>query len=299
VRYRGEFDPHGQVVLEVTSGGTGTYANSHKYTGYEREWSTNLDYAKARMFSHNRARFMQPDPLGLGAAELTAPQTLNQYSYVANDPVNFVDPSGLFLIQLCGSYDWGYCDDTGCHTISQQVCILVDTGGWTGPIGPYDPPQGGGGGGGGGPQNPEPQQPPAQPPPLHCQQNIINAMRSAWQRSGNGTRNTEAGFLAYRGRDGQIGTANLPNTNQDRRISFRLSDVLPQGATLTAIFHTHPNSGSATPSTGDPPSDVATANRLRVPIYVISNRGLNVYDPATRQTTELRDNIEWQRPCRE
>jgi RHS repeat-associated protein len=105
VRYRGEFDPHGQVALEAAYGGTGTYANSHKYTGYEREWSTNLDYAKARMFSHNRARFMQPDPLGLGAAELTAPQTLNQYSYVANDPVNFVDPSGLctFNINITGA----------------------------------------------------------------------------------------------------------------------------------------------------------------------------------------------------
>ena len=97
VRYRGEFDPHGQTLLEVTSGGTGTYANSHKYTGYEREWSTNLDYAQARMYNHNRARFMQPDPLGIGAADLSAPQTLNSYSYVGNDPVNFVDPSGLNL----------------------------------------------------------------------------------------------------------------------------------------------------------------------------------------------------------
>jgi RHS repeat-associated protein len=97
VRYRGEFDPHGQVVLEVTSGGTGTYANSHKYTGYEREWSTNLDYAKARMYNHNRARFMQPDPLGLAAASLDYPQSLNLYSYVFNDPANFTDPTGLFL----------------------------------------------------------------------------------------------------------------------------------------------------------------------------------------------------------
>ncbi len=38
---------------------------------------------------------MQPDPLGLGAADATNPQSLNLYSYVQNDPMNFVDPSGL------------------------------------------------------------------------------------------------------------------------------------------------------------------------------------------------------------
>lgn len=37
---------------------------------------------------------MQPDPIGLNSANLRRPQTLNRYSYVQNDPVNFVDPSG-------------------------------------------------------------------------------------------------------------------------------------------------------------------------------------------------------------
>jgi RHS repeat-associated protein len=97
--YRGEFDPHGQVVLEIPNG---SYLNSHKFTGYEREWSTNLDYAKARMYNHNRARFMQPDPLGLRAAELTVPQSLNLYGYVGNDPINYVDPDGLFFKKLFG-----------------------------------------------------------------------------------------------------------------------------------------------------------------------------------------------------
>jgi len=156
VRYRGEFDPHGQVALEAAYGGTGTYANSHKYTGYEREWNTNLDYAQARMFSHNRARFMQPDPLGLGAADMTAPQTLNQYSYVQNDPVNFVDPSGLLAI-FC-TPDTMTCDpNTGVCTICAGECHLVGGGGGAGggltfgggglTGGGIDPQTGGGGGG--------------------------------------------------------------------------------------------------------------------------------------------------------
>jgi len=94
VVYRGEFDPYGQSLYEWEAPGP-TNLNSHKYTGYERDNVTNLDYAKARTYHHNRGRFMQPDPLGLGAADTTNPQSLNLYSYVRNDPVNFTDPTGM------------------------------------------------------------------------------------------------------------------------------------------------------------------------------------------------------------
>ena len=91
VMYRGEFDPYGQVLLETGS----TLLNSHKYTGYERDEATGLDYANARMFTSARGRFTQPDPSGLGAANQAIPQSLNRYSYVSNDPINFYDPDGL------------------------------------------------------------------------------------------------------------------------------------------------------------------------------------------------------------
>jgi len=42
---------------------------------------------------------MSPDPLGMGAADLTNPQSLNQYSYVGNNPTNVSDPNGM---------DWGW-----------------------------------------------------------------------------------------------------------------------------------------------------------------------------------------------
>ena len=264
----------------------------YRYTTYERD-GDGVDQAMMRSYHGWHSRFDQPD-LWDGSYDLTDPQSFNRYSYVQNDPVNYVDPSGLFALNreyfeaMEALWElWLF----GMQMNQRLLPPLID-----GPpeLPAVTPPQvdtsklGE-------PPSTEPQRLPL----LHCQQNIINAMRQAWMRAGNGARKTEAGFITYRGRDGQIGTVNLPNTNQERRISFRLSDVLPQGATLIAIFHTHPNSSSAMPSTGDPPSDVATANRLRVPIYVISNRGLNVYDPATRQTTELRANLDWQRPCRE
>jgi RHS repeat-associated protein len=145
VVYRGEFDPHGQALYEWHSSGQ-TYLNSHKYTGYERDWATNLNYAKARTYHHNRGRFMQPDPLGLGAADVTNPQSLNRYSYVQNDPVNFTDPLGLFRICFWRIEERsGWDGDT--YYVNRPVLVFdgcIDFDG-----GVYEPVGGSGGGGGG------------------------------------------------------------------------------------------------------------------------------------------------------
>ena len=93
VVYTERFDPHGQSVLRISN--NGPYYQSHKFTGYERDYGTNTDNAKARQYHHNNGRFMQPDPLSLGAIDLSNPQSLNLYSYVQNDPINAVDPSGM------------------------------------------------------------------------------------------------------------------------------------------------------------------------------------------------------------
>ena len=93
--FREEYDPHGQTVLCWAP--SGPWYLSRKFTGYERDYAAGTHYAKARQYHHNNARFLQADPLGLGASDLTNPQSLNLYSYVQNDPVNNTDPSGLFL----------------------------------------------------------------------------------------------------------------------------------------------------------------------------------------------------------
>jgi hypothetical protein len=62
------------------------------------------------MYNSARGRFLTPDPIGLKSARLELPQSLNRYSYVLNDPVNSVDPSGLLTIViggfLNGDADW-------------------------------------------------------------------------------------------------------------------------------------------------------------------------------------------------
>ena len=72
--YNGQFDPYGQALLEWSSASL----NTKKFTGYERDGATGLDYANARMYNSGRGRFMQPDRLGLGAADVKRPQTLNR-----------------------------------------------------------------------------------------------------------------------------------------------------------------------------------------------------------------------------
>lgn len=54
----------------------------------------------SRRYSRSQARFEQPDPYG-GSYDLSDPQSFNRYAYVKNDPVNFVDPSGLFELIPC------------------------------------------------------------------------------------------------------------------------------------------------------------------------------------------------------
>src|SRR5207302_8864572 len=65
-----------------------------KFTGYERDGETGLDYAFARYYNDRLGRFMSGDPLG---GDPSDPQTLNLYTYVRNNQINLVDPSGLCI----------------------------------------------------------------------------------------------------------------------------------------------------------------------------------------------------------
>ena len=50
-----------------------------------------------RRYNPVQGRWMSPDPAGLAAVDSTNPQTWNRYSYVANNPLNYVDPLGLMM----------------------------------------------------------------------------------------------------------------------------------------------------------------------------------------------------------
>jgi len=67
-----------------------------KFTGYEHDDESGLDFAQARYYSSAQGRFLSADPL-LSSGEVEEPQTWNRYSYALNNPLVFTDPSGLYV----------------------------------------------------------------------------------------------------------------------------------------------------------------------------------------------------------
>ena len=144
----------GTIDLDPWGGETNRSANSafqpHKYTSYERDGNGGDD-AMHRRYQSNWTRFSQPDPYD-GSYSLTNPQSFNRYAYVNNDPVNFVDPSGLNLA-ITGGFDcqvawegWQRIMGTGMEEFGQFLPGCVTSGGSGG--GGGEPVEPGGGGGG-------------------------------------------------------------------------------------------------------------------------------------------------------
>src|ERR1700693_506118 len=84
-----------------------------KFTGKERDSESALDNFGARYDSSQYGRFMTPDPMGNAVADPSNPQSWNQYSYVINNPVNLVDPTGLDWCEGAPGVSPGECSDSG------------------------------------------------------------------------------------------------------------------------------------------------------------------------------------------
>ncbi len=66
--------------------------NRMRYAQTEKDEATGLDHTWFRKLENISGRWTTPDPLG---GSIGDPQSFNRFSYVGNDPVNSVDPSGL------------------------------------------------------------------------------------------------------------------------------------------------------------------------------------------------------------
>ena len=69
-----------------------TQASRRHYTGHERDINTGLDYMKARYSTATLARFQSVDPI---RGKPASPQSWNRFAYVRNNPMHFVDPTGM------------------------------------------------------------------------------------------------------------------------------------------------------------------------------------------------------------
>ncbi len=83
----GRTEPQGYVTDTVRQ----------KFTKYERDDETGLDYAKARYYANVQGRFTSTDPL-LSSGKPIQPQSWNRYTYCLNNPLILTDPSGLIWV---------------------------------------------------------------------------------------------------------------------------------------------------------------------------------------------------------
>jgi len=84
-----------------------------QFAEMEKDAGTGLDHTPFRKYESGLGRWTSPDPYP-GSMSLTDPQSMNRYAYVQNDPVNFIDPTGLAKKVPCFNVDeqrWELCDD--------------------------------------------------------------------------------------------------------------------------------------------------------------------------------------------
>jgi RHS repeat-associated protein len=75
----------------ATTADTAPDESHHKYTGHESDAETGLYYHGARYYNPALGRFISADSI---IPDLQDPQLLNRYSYVRNNPLTYVDPTG-------------------------------------------------------------------------------------------------------------------------------------------------------------------------------------------------------------
>ena len=90
----GEEIPGGIAGRSSSQFGPGLDNINQKFTGQERDSESGLDFFQARYFSGALGRLLSPDPRNAGA-DLMNPQSWNAYPYGLNNPLRYVDPSGL------------------------------------------------------------------------------------------------------------------------------------------------------------------------------------------------------------
>jgi RHS repeat-associated protein len=132
------------------------------FTGQNSDTVPSLYDFLARRQSPSQGRWISPDPAGFTAVDPTNPQSWNRYAYVSNQPMNTVDPFGLWSQNggdcglWCGDPFGGDCPECGDGSYGGG------TGYTTG-----DTPGTNGGGGDGGPSITE-GDPPSEPSPFSC-----------------------------------------------------------------------------------------------------------------------------------
>ena len=112
---------------------------------------------------------------------------------------------------------------------------------------------------------------------------IVEAFGQAWRRSGDGFSPLEGVVLILRMADGSYRGREMGSTNEHKQFTFAWHPG------TIAIVHTHPNGSDPKPQD----DDIAVANKYHVPIFTITLRGMYVYDPGTKTTSQVMSDLDW------
>jgi hypothetical protein len=127
--------------------------------------------------------------------------------------------------------------------------------------------------------------------PVYCRPTVIEAMKTIWVATGNGTQRYEATFLL----NGRPDDPHVWIEPMTREVMAQHIVIL---STTFAVVHVHPNGSTMFPSTPQNAyegtlGDTGLADKDRVDVYVISHDGLVVYYLRTKQTVILRRGLSW------
>lgn len=138
---RHDYLPFGEELFAGAGGRTTGlgYASGdgvrQQFTSKERDSVTGLDYFGARYYASVQGRFTSPDSY---AGRLVNPQTLNLYSYVRNNPLKYVDPTGHQDENPKKKGKKGNGDDEFLNTEDTPEVVVINSEPALGP--PPDPP---------------------------------------------------------------------------------------------------------------------------------------------------------------
>ncbi len=96
IQYLADYYSFGKIVREYIN--PGTLAEKYQYTGKERDTESGYDYFNARNYHSEVGRFLSVDPL---AGKYPG---ISPYAYVANNPINAIDPDGRDIVDAQGRH---------------------------------------------------------------------------------------------------------------------------------------------------------------------------------------------------
>ena len=119
-------------------------------------------------------------------------------------------------------------------------------------------------------------------------EDVVNQFRKAWSDSRLGNNRPEAVVLIYRLADGRYRGEFQGVTNEYGQSTFKWD------RSAVAIVHSHPQCFSPEPTA----QDQRVAEKLGVPIFTITAKGMYVYDPATRKISLVHEYLDWLDPSK-